>query len=246
MTRVFSDWIELQLRPPLSKSGLAKAIGKDRAQVTRIINGTRPVRLKELSAIVKYLGREIPPEILTEVGLDVLAYNAGSIELEVRSDATVSTLKLAPVRGEVAAGRWIEAEDIGQDDSAMTIPYAAHSFGANVEQFAYTVRGPSMNAARRPILDGDQVICVPYWTARTRITNGDVVVVERTRGQLKERTCKEVVSARGGFDLWPRSTDPRHQEPLHVGSTGESERDDETVELVGLVVSVQSNFFPPN
>lgn len=67
--------------------------------------------------------------------------------------------------------------------------------------------------------------------------DGDVVVAERRRGQLVERTCKELKLSNGGYELWPRSSDVKYREPIHVPSIEEGRADDgEEIEIVGLVI----------
>ncbi len=139
-----------------------------------------------------------------------------------------------PVRGEVAAGKWLEFEDF---DTERYPPIAAVAGRYPVqEQFSFKVFGPSMDKAR--IFDGDFVVCVPYWQARTAPTPGDLVVVERKRGQVFERTIKELQINKDHFELWPRSTDPRFQQPIKVPKASDLvETDGTIVEIVGLVIA---------
>lgn len=139
-----------------------------------------------------------------------------------------------PVRGSTAAGRWLEFDDIAQD--ALAPIYAVAGRFPMEEQFAFKVSGPSMDKAR--IFDGDYVICVPYWIARVAPTPGDLVVVERKRGTMFERTLKELQLNGDEFELWPRSSDSRFQTPLRVKKNHDFEESDgTTVEIVGLVIA---------
>lgn len=89
----------------------------------------------------------------------------------------------------------------------------------------------------RRILNGDYVICVNYFEARTQLTDGDIVVVERRRGQMTERTCKELKIVADGYELWPRSSNPKFSKPIVVEHQHDSSESDGTnVEVVGLVV----------
>lgn len=139
-----------------------------------------------------------------------------------------------PVRGSTAAGKWLEFDDTEQD--ALAPIYAVAGRFPMEEQFAFKVSGPSMDKAR--IFDGDYVICVPYWIARAAPTPGDLVVVERKRGTMFERTLKELQMTGDEFELWPRSTDSRFQTPIRVKRNHDFvENDGTTVEIVGLVVA---------
>jgi SOS-response transcriptional repressor LexA len=141
-----------------------------------------------------------------------------------------TSVRYVGVRGETAGGRWVEYElgdAIYPDIPVVPGPYSS------LEQVAYRVRGNSMDKAR--ILDGDFVICVPYFDARTAMTDGDIVVVERRRAGLYERTCKVLEVRPGHASLVPYSTDPRHEGPLFI--TGGPQEDDGTeIEIVGLVI----------
>lgn len=136
------------------------------------------------------------------------------------------------LRGTIAAGVWLEHDEAPQLTEAVPIVSGRWS---SLEQFGYRVRGNSVDKLR--IFDGDYVICVPYFDARRWPAQDDVVVVERRRGVTIERTVKQLVLTADGCELWPRSTDPRYQEPIPVSRTGEGEEPDgTTVEIIGLVI----------
>lgn len=139
-----------------------------------------------------------------------------------------------PVRGSTAAGRWLEFDDTEQD--CLSPIYAVAGRFPMEDQFAFKVSGPSMDKAR--IFDGDYVVCVPYWIARAAPTPGDLVVVERRRGTMFERTLKELQMTETEFELWPRSTDARFQQPIRIKRNHDlAEADGTTVEIVALVIA---------
>jgi SOS-response transcriptional repressor LexA len=206
----------------LTQIGMARALGVDHAVVTRLLKGERRLKHWEISKIAAYLGLS-PPNIL---GADEPAQN----ETAQLASAPVP-LNYVSVRGECAGGRWMEYE-VG-DPTYETVPVVPTKF-STLEQFAFRVRGGSMDKAK--ILDGDYVICVPYFMARAALTNGDIVVVERRRAGLYERTCKVVeVRPGAGVALASRSSDPRHADPLLIVN-GDSHEDETEVEVVGLVI----------
>jgi SOS-response transcriptional repressor LexA len=203
----------------LTQIGMAKFLGVDHAVVTRLLQGKRRLKHWEIQKIAEYLGSPPPP---------VASFLSNSVE-SVAKDSP--PLKYVSVRGECAGGRWMEYE-VG-DPTYETVPVVPTKFTA-LEQFAFRVRGGSMDRAK--ILDGDYVICVPYFMARAALTDGDVVVVERRRGGLYERTCKVVELRPGeGVALASRSSDPRHADPLLIVN-GESQDDGTEIEVVGLVI----------
>lgn len=136
------------------------------------------------------------------------------------------------LRGNIAAGVWIEHDDAAQMTEDLPI---VGGRWRSLEQCAYRVYGQSMDLKR--IYDGDYVIAVPYFDARREPTNDDIVVVERKRGGLTERTVKQLVIDGARYELWPRSTDPRFQSPIPIDKQGEGVEDDgTTVEITGLVI----------
>ena len=75
--------------------------------------------------------------------------------------------------------------------------------------------------------------------ARTRITSGDIVVVERRRNGELETTLNRVEAMPGRYELRPNSTDPRYKEPLIVIRDHAAD-DGLEVEIRGLVIGVFS------
>lgn len=66
--------------------------------------------------------------------------------------------------------------------------------------------------------------------------NGDLVIVERRKfdGQMRQLTAKRVKGGKRGFELWPESTDPAHQEPIPLDDIP----DDEDVRIWAKVLWV--------
>jgi SOS-response transcriptional repressor LexA len=204
-------------KPRKTQVGLAKALGVGQAQISRMINGKRRLKHWEISKAAEYL-EELPPLVQVSTASPLAAESL--------------TVKYAPVRGECAGGRWMEYE-VG-DDTYETIPIVPTRFSA-LEQFAFRVRGNSMDKAK--ILDGDYVICVPYFDARAGLTHGDTVVVERRRGGLYERTCKRLeLRPDGVVALISQSSDPHNAEPLLQLRVNGHADDGVEIEVTGLVI----------
>ncbi|MDP2354599.1 MAG: S24 family peptidase [Beijerinckiaceae bacterium] len=233
----YIDWIKAALARKVSpdgrrltQTGISKAIGIDHAQVSRMLDGKRRLKHWEIAKIAAYLGEPVP----NLVGAPQAASETGHLPLAENRSKVISV----PVRGECAGGRWMEY-DLG-DSTYDDVPVVPTRFGG-LEQFAYRVHGASMDKVK--ILDGDYVVCVPYFDARARLTDGDVVVVERRRGGLYERTCKSLELRAGGIAaLVSQSNDPRHADPLlELPLNGEFDEGLE-IEVVGLVVGRYSAF----
>lgn len=127
-----------------------------------------------------------------------------------------------PVVGAVEAGAWREPN---LHDTYENIPVLASD--NNDKLFALRVVGPSMNELYP---DGSYVVARMFEGGPWPI--GKRVVVQRTDSAGKvETTLKELARGKGGLELWPRSTDERHQAPIALNEA------DDTIEIIGLVVS---------
>lgn len=173
-------------------------------------------------------------EQTSETMLNSSKVNGLILSPETNNAPPLEPVVQVPVRGEVSAGKWLEFDDFdaGRYDPIFMI---AGRYPVS-DQFAFKVSGTSMDKAR--IFDGDFVVCVPYWRARSALTAGDLVVVERRRGPVFERTIKELVIQPKQYELWPRSTDPRFQQPIIIPKGDPmAEADGTVVEVVGLVIA---------
>ena len=151
--------------------------------------------------------------------------------------------KLVRVYGDVAAGVWNESTSDGifhpdqpsEWDVHPPVPFVPDARFKGLRQFAVRVQGHSIN---RVIPDGYFAVCVPYSQARSSNQDGDVVVVERIRGGLRESTIKRLRRRGNAWLLYPESTDPRYQDPIAFASDLAHERDspDVTIEIAGLVI----------
>lgn len=200
----------------------ARIGGLERSFVNDILIGRkRSVRGSNLVKLSKALDLT-PADIILEAEGEQL----------VKTTACPTSVR---VRGETAAGLWFEHDDLINEEPEP-IPVIPGRY-SNLVQFAYRVSGPSMNKKR--IHHGDYVICVPYFEARMQPETGDIVVVERRRGHLIERSCKELQVIGDGYELWPRSTDARFQDPIRIKNRKDNSADDGTeIEIVGLVIAV--------
>lgn len=200
-----------------SASELAREIGTSRQNVSRWASGQ--VKLPRDQAV-------LISKVLTVPVKNLLL---GDLEDGL---GPAQPVRHVHIRGNIAAGVWIEHDDAAQMTDELPI---VGGRWRSLEQCAYRVHGPSMDLVR--IYDGDYVIAVPYFDARREPTHGDIVVVERKRGGLIERTCKQLAVNPVGVELWPRSSDPRFQSAIAVNRHGEGTEDDgTTVEITGYVI----------
>jgi SOS-response transcriptional repressor LexA len=155
---------------------------------------------------------------------------------------TPPPLGLLPVRGTVQAGAWLEVDAHDQRDVEMVAGAKDHRFPL-ADQWLSVIRGDSMNDLKPSgIFDGDLVQCVDAISIEYQPRTGDVVEVERIRFQGRERelTLKQVELTAKGVVLWPRSTNPRWQQPLRILGEGDA-GDDVEVRIRGWVIKLIRN-----
>lgn len=144
-----------------------------------------------------------------------------------------------PFGGFPQAGSWAAVDEYFQQD-VYDVPefVLRHPSYAKVRQYAYQVRGNSMD--RAGIEDGMWVVAadaLEFVDKYRETESGDLVVVERTRFQGAERelTIKEVRYYRDRMELLPRSSDPDFK-PIIVPIKGDAD-DGVEVKIIGVVLT---------
>ena len=147
--------------------------------------------------------------------------------VEPVGDTEVPT-KMVRVVGEVQAGKWKEAIEWDHDDQYV-MPVILDPRLPNYPLQGFVVRGTSMNLSYP---DGSHVYVASTISNGLKPENGDhVLVVRRNKRGLHEATLKEyVINEDGSRWLWPRSSDPEHQAPIHFNGD-----DSEEVTITGIV-----------
>lgn len=204
----------------LSREAASKLAGKSRDFIRNIAkNPEKPTipRGDNLMALARVL--ECSPEYLlgheSETGVPP-------------SQIPYSPKKLI-IRYRVEAGLWREFEETDEPIGESEVPEDPRFAG--VKQWLELVSGDSMDLL---IPSGAMVHVVDAIELGYAPTGGHIVVVERRRGQSRERTLKQIERTKSKVLLWPRSKNPKWQEPLQLVE-GLSEEDVE-VQIVGLVV----------
>lgn len=191
---------------------------------------------------------EAPPRKMSDIGREVvdlmdrqdrtidLAVAAGRL---IRSGRDVEGFDPAnigriPIRGEVAAGRWLETpafleiSEITEFVDGLAIPpsQVAYIYGLRV-------RGTSINKIAG---DGATLVCLDV-TSGIEIRDRDVVIVERVRdqGALREVTAKRLLRRNGKLVLTPESTDPMWQSTIELD---DAPQDDSEIRIVAKVKHV--------
>jgi SOS-response transcriptional repressor LexA len=194
------EWIREALvnnKAGKTRRGLAKALGIDPSQITRILDRSRAIKVHEVSRIADYLG-VAPP--VTESSLEL-----------VREE--ISPRKV-PILGDVAAGVWLEVSVFNQEvEPNEFLPYVPLDLQNDPGVFALRIRGTSLNKIAP---DGALLVCVHNQFSGKDLAPGQLIVAERRDPDgTFEVTAKRVTRNRAGtLELWPESTDPKHLTPI--------------------------------
>lgn len=219
-----------------------RALIQERGTTARAVSralGSNDTLLRDiLSGKSKNARGDTMAKIADHLGVPVSEFFSG-IELP-DDDGPAPQLAVLPMVGPVQAGAWLALDDSSQDEPQM-LSAALDRRYPNAKQWLREVRGDSMNA--RNIFPGDLVHMVDLISSGVNLNTGMIVEVTRMRagGALREVTLKEVEVSERGLVLWPRSLNPRWQEPIRLddGSDGEGEIE---VEITGLLIAKITRF----
>lgn len=144
------------------------------------------------------------------LGVDV-AYLVGESDLrrKVGNNTTVGGLVPVRVVGYVQAGAFMElADHIPDGEGENVVAAVKDQEFPDLEPVAFEVVGDSINQVCQP---GGYAICLNFAETGLQIRDGMWVVAERCRGNMIERTVKQVRRSTGGVELHPASTNPAHK-----------------------------------
>lgn len=214
----------------LTQAEFADALDMETTQATisRWETGSVPEGLA-IAALAKYAGVSVE---------DFL----GGESLE-QSSASQSSPPIHKIRviGAVSAGIWRERvhwlEDEVYEMEVGPPPYPG------IERFGLVVEGFSMDKLFPP---GTELDClrIPFNGSGLAPKPGDLVIVERRKGDLCETTCKRLaIDDAGDYVLLAESTKPEFQEPIHIGRPDKAHFEDSEAIVIAIVNrSYQSHF----
>lgn len=210
------NWIKEKLKT-LNKTqkGLADVLDLAHPRINELISGNRELATREVQAFAKFMEMSVM-EVIERLADD----NPNPL--------VVGATRHVSVRSHVQAGSWgdnpqwedSEWYDVAIPKDDDLAPYALHAAEA---------RGPSMNK-RYP--EGTVLVFTDNIETMEQIAPGKRYIVERERADgLREATVKLLVLEDDGtYWLWPESTDPNHQTPIHLNGD-----DGDTIRIVGQV-----------
>lgn len=225
----------LRKRARLTQEEAAERCGVVVQSWRRYEAGSRDLSLEKITELVEAMGFTLPDFLREREAASVGAEILGA-EPPAASGSPAPRSFLMPIRDRVQAGVWLEAED-DQVQASRTYPEAPDPRFARAHQWLSEVGGDSMDLLR--IYDGDLIKVVDAVDIGYAPRTGDIVEVERLRHGRSERelTVKQVEVVPGGLLLWPRSSNPRHQQPLDLRE-GAAEHEELEWRVRGLVISV--------
>jgi transcriptional regulator with XRE-family HTH domain len=145
------------------------------------------------------------------------------------------TPQLLLIKGEVAAGHWLELDaDFDQDEFEQRPVPLDPRYPAEA-QYGLFVKGTSVNKVAQ---SGDILQCVDVAMTGIEPVEDELVIVERRRFQSgqKEVTAKRWRRRGKVVELYPDSTDERWQEPILFDP--KKAHPDEEVAIIALVIAV--------
>lgn len=202
----------------LSQEKVADAIGVSVSYLSRLETGDRNISGKLVKRLVSFFGCE-PGDLFTP---------------DEPNGIVATPIQNVTVIGQVEAGSWQEALEWDEARRYLIAVPMLRSTAKSV--FGLEVHGVSMNLEYRP---GDVVVCVPLMEYHDELQNGKHVVCQRTCANgLIEATIKEYQKdGNGNVWLWPRSTDPEHQQPIRLPRHSVSaEHSDNETQIIAIVV----------
>lgn len=223
-------------RRRISQGQLAELIGSDQRTISGLERDPNPHRkFGEMDRAAKVLGFR---QAWLERGEGEQEENPSGEGLSDTKAAefdhgSVVNAGVVPIFGAAAANTWRPIDNWEELADETQVP--ADPEYLQFKQFALRIEGTSMNKIYQP---GQYAVCVDAVDMGLVPRRGDVIAVERRRGQggEKEITIKVYGEIDGKPALIPCSTDPRYQEPLQLDG-GATETDIE-IEVIGLAVGV--------
>lgn len=205
-------------QPDLARE-LSEILGRsfDKTTIHKILKSKRQLKADEIVAISTITGFPVPDTIGTKL--------------------TLATVMKASYVGIAASNYWFNRNMFHKAEITPEVPCIPGQY-SGLSQSAYLVHGNTMELDR--IFDGCFVICVDYWEARAKLLPGDTVIIERTRGDEVEISCRKILAkSPRGVELSTRCNDPKQDVASFVQEDGKgSEPEGITVKVLSLVIGV--------
>lgn len=193
---------------------IADAIGRDRSAATKMLAGSRSIKINEVEALKALLDKYEGVQRLS-AGHEYVVAEAGS------NYVSQPSLHFLPIRFRVQAGAWLQADAYATQDYGEG-PIPADPRVSADAQWLEEVVGESVN---RIVQAGMLVHVVDPVAVGYTPREDDLVIVERKRlqGREIERTLKKVRLGAQGWEFWGDSTFDEFNVPIRIDDELEGE-----------------------
>lgn len=214
----------------LTQAEFADALGVETTQATvsRWEKGSVPEGMS-IAALAKFAGMSVD-QFLGDTSLG-----------QPPASQALTPIYTIKVIGAVSAGIWRERAQ-WPDDEIYEIEVGPSPY-PGINRFGLVVEGFSMDKLFPPetVLD---CLRIPFNGSGLKPKPGDLVIVERRKGDLCETTCKRLaVDDAGDYVLLAESTKPEFQEPMHIGRPDQTHFDDSEAVVIAIVNRSYQNHF---
>lgn len=209
----------LRARLEMNQEDFAEAVGTEQSTVSKWENGKHAPGVEHLAALAQLAKRH--SEDPSPFAVDAMHGHNRIGERVV-------------IIGAVQAGHWTETIELpGDEQFEVMLPVDQRYPG--VTRTGLLARGSSMNRVFPP---GTILVCVSSIEAGRDPIQGEYVIVQRRSADgMIEATVKEYqIDESGQSWLWPRSTDPAHQQPLQVAAYMAEGEDNDSLLISGFVI----------
>lgn len=177
--------------------------------------------------------------VLAEKGVDYdTVMELAGLDRSLSSRVREEQAEFLPITAVVAAGVWREHADLPAEEKRQLEVGPSPIPGA--ERFAMRMEGSSMDLTIPP---GSDLECLRVAYGEIEPQAGDLVIVERTKHDLTELTCKRLDIAGDEWILRGESTKPEFREPIRIGKPDPDVFTDEEVRVIGIVIKAHQEHF---
>lgn len=176
----YIKWIRSGLKKPgKSQAGLARKLGIDRSQITKMLDDKREIKASELSKISEYLEEAEPTGV---------------------SASHLSTqIPRAKYMGTIGLNAWVDKGHLFLDDSTVIPAHPDARYPPDIQSYFKLLVGSTDGELR----SGDYLITVPFSRFRGQPIVNDLIVCRRTRRGMEQSVLRRALEGSKAPSLEP-------------------------------------------